>query len=99
MVKYVVGYDEMAEVIAETRADAEEYILSVAEEYAYEDYASEVLCYGMTAEEWFAEFRARAEDTADHRKRWGRKPYETLSGFLLTYFGEYYTIQEVGVLG
>lgn len=99
MVKYLVGYDEMADVIAETRADAEEYILSIAEEYAYEDYASEVLCYGMTAEEWFAEFRARAEDASDLRKRWDRRPYETLSGFLLTYFGEYYTIQEVGVLG
>ena len=99
MVKYVVGYDEMVDVVANTRADAEEYILSVAEEYAYEDYASEVLCYGMTAEEWFSEFRARAEDAADNRKCWGRAPYETLSGFLLTYFGEYYIIKEVGVLG
>jgi hypothetical protein len=53
----------------------------------------------MTAEESFAEFRVRAEDASDLRKRWDRRPYETLSGFLLTYFGEYYTIQEVGVLG
>ena len=99
MVKYLVGYDEMADVIAETRADAEEYILSIAEEYAYEDYASEVLCYDMTAEEWFSEFRTRVADASYLRKRWGRRPYETLSGFILTYFGEYYTIQEVGVLG
>ena len=99
MVKYLISYDETVEAIAETRADAEEYILSIAEEYVYEDYASEVLYYGMTTEDWFSEFRARAEDASDLRKRWDRRPYETFSGFLLTYFGEYYTIQEVGVLG
>ena len=99
MIKYLVGYEECADVIANTRADAEEYILSLAEENAYEEYAGEVLIYGMTTEEWFSEYRVKAEDVADYRKRWGgRPPYQTLSGYILTFYGEYYHISEVGVL-
>ena len=35
---YVVGWYEDAEVVCETRAAAEEYILTLAENNAYEDY-------------------------------------------------------------
>ena len=41
--KFVVLYDEDCYGIFDTRADAEEYILSIAEESAYEDFLSEIM--------------------------------------------------------
>lgn len=38
MKKYVIGYDEQCLFICKTRADAEEMILSIAEENAYENW-------------------------------------------------------------
>lgn len=39
MIKYVISHDGCVLAVASNRADAEEYVLSCAEEYAYYDYA------------------------------------------------------------
>ena len=38
MIKYVIFHEDSVLAVASNRADAEEYLLACAEEYAYDDY-------------------------------------------------------------
>lgn len=53
MIKYLVGYDDLIEVVVNTRADAEEYLLSLVEEAAYEGYILEVYNYYKDSKSYF----------------------------------------------
>lgn len=94
MIKYLVGYEETPDLVVGTRADAEEYILSLVEEAAYEDYVADVLYYDMTTAEHI-EDKTRWMDRANGFRS---RPWQTLYGFLLNYHGDDYWISEVGVL-
>ena len=100
MIKYLISYEEEADTVANTRADAEEHILSLAEEAAYEDYVAEVFYYNVNTKEYFEEFTDKMQEVNDYRKRYlsWQKPFSTRYGFMLNYFGGHYSISEVGVL-
>ena len=90
MTKYVVMYDDYCEIIFDTQADAEEYILSIAEEAVYEVFLQ---CY--EPEEWFDKWRL--EDLSDV---WvggttKRQPRQTTYSAMLGYFADDWLIEEV----
>lgn len=79
--KFVICYEESCLAIVATRADAEEYILSLAEEAIYEDYLAEMLCYDeMSHEEYMAEQMFLFQERNDSY-HW--RPMQTLYGYLL----------------
>lgn len=86
MTKYLIGYEESPELVVGTRADAEEYILSLAEEAAYEDYVADILYYDMTIAEHLKDKARWMEKANDFR----RQPWQTLYGFLLDQNGDYW---------
>ena len=77
MAKYIVSFEEEPLVIVANRADAEEYILSLAEADAYDCFCDETLSKdGITAEEY-------VEETLEAAKRHRWKNYKTFYGFCL----------------
>ena len=62
MTKYVIMEGEFPYAIVDTPADAEEFILSLVEEWAYENYLFEVLRCRTTTEEYFADTRELMKD-------------------------------------
>ena len=101
--KFVVLYEnDTCEGVFDTLSDAEEYILSVAEEAAYEDFLREIMCGHVvywrpgeeaqyaydTPEEWFNKWNL---------KEWGEvwlitgesQPRQTIYSAMLGYFSEY----------
>lgn len=107
MTKYVVMYDDYSEMIFDTLADAEEYILSIAEEGAYEDFLGDITFSHSSffvgndmvdkyhePEEWFDGWRL--EDLSDV---WvggttKRQPRQTAYSAMLGYFAEDWQIEE-----
>ena len=53
--KYLVYCNEFNEILLSNRADAEEYVLSLTEEEAYDDYVCSIYYRGITTEEYFYE--------------------------------------------
>lgn len=100
MVKYLVGCDDVIEVIVNTKADAEEYVLSLAEEEAYENYLTEVYYYYKDLKSFSEEWTEQMIATNDYRKQYPFpiRSFSTLYGFLLNYHGEYYHITEASAL-
>ena len=92
MTKFIALWEEDCEGIFDTRGDAEEYILSVAEESAYEDF----LCYD-NIKDWL--YTWRLENLEDVWKRFSnggykKVPRQTSKSAILSYFSEGWHIQE-----
>lgn len=52
MNKFVIGYEEEIIVITETRSDAEEFLLSILQEHAYENFIYEINYYNTDFNEY-----------------------------------------------
>ena len=109
--KFVVLYDENCEGIFDTLADAEEYVLSIAEESAYEDFLAEIMFptnifergklvkedVWMTAEEYFSYWNLK--DLADvwigHRPQ----PRQTVYSAMLANYVEEFIIMSAPYFG
>ena len=101
--KFVVMYDsDICEGVFDTLADAEEYILSIAEEAVYHDFLRAVMCGHVvywrpdeeaqyaynTPEEWFNEWNLK--DLEDVQLITGEsQPRQTIYSAILSYFSEY----------
>ena len=83
--KYVIFQDDEAVVIVKDRADAEEFVLSMCEEQAYENYIYELMTDGdyLTHEEYVEQIIAGRDNC-----RWNT--YKTLYGYVLDYMADYY---------
>ena len=80
MTKYVISHDGCALAVASNRADAEEYVLSWVEEYAYYEYI-----YSGFDDTYIEDLlSAFAHDL-----------FETFWGFILYSYGEDFYIDEV----
>lgn len=98
MKKYVVVYDDFAEAICQNYADAEEFILSRAEEDLYEEMLVD------TWDDWsespqafiqsYAEYFARVKKGLTHDS-WQYHRIYTTNGFMLYRAGINYYIYEV----
>lgn len=89
MTKYVILRDDFIEGIANTRADAEEFVFSLSEERIYENFIHEIIYFDQTAEEFILHQKELKEEI-NH--------YQTLNGFILTYWTHYFCIVEVPVI-
>lgn len=101
--KFVVMYDsDICEGVFDTLADAEEYILSIAEEAVYHDFLRAVMCGHVvywrpdeeaqyaynTPEEWFNEWNLK--DLEDVWLITGEpQPRQTIYSAILSYFSKY----------
>lgn len=84
MNKYIVLQDDEVVVIVKSRADAEEFVFSLCEEHAYENYIYEVTADdGLTHEEY-------VEQTTAERDNYRWNNYTTLYGYLLDCAADYY---------
>ena len=84
MNRYIVLQDDEAVVIVKNRADAEEFVLSLCEEHAYENYVYELMADGgLTHEEY-------VEQTIVERDNYRWNNYTTLYGYLLDCAADYY---------
>ena len=84
MTKYVIGCADTTLVITTNRADAEEFILSCVEEDAYDDYIYGCWdSYEQYIERWKMDYYSSAYK------------YLTLWGYMSTYYGRCYWIDEV----
>lgn len=92
MNRYIVLQDDEAIVIVKNRADAEEFVLSLCEEHAYENYVYELMTDGgLTHEEY-------VEQTTAERDNYRWNNYTTLYGYLLDCAAEYYIAHMIPVL-
>ena len=100
MTKFVILCDSRVETIVNTRADAEEFVLSLAEGEIYEEY----LCCGLLSyynipyEEFCKRYHTRMRAVNRYREQgaeYGWRTFQTLYGFMLTKSGEDYSIREV----
>ena len=100
MTKYIVKYDSDIYVVANNRADAEEYILSLAEEDALADLNLYMDNHpNFPVSEWFAFHQKRMRSANEHIAGYtDKKPYQTLNGYLLCYCGGTYRISKVVML-
>ena len=97
MNKYIVSYDDTIEAVAKSRADAEELILSLCEEQNYEEFLAEIIFYGATPKDYLANCIADLEDINDYRHKYpsiSKRPYQTLNGYMLSFYGNNYKIYE-----
>lgn len=62
MTKFVIMEDDFPYAVVDTQADAEEFVLSLVEEWAYENYLFEVFRCRTTTEEYFADTRELMKD-------------------------------------
>lgn len=84
MNKYIVLQDDEVIVIVKNRADAEEFVLSLCEDFAYENYVYELTANdGLTHEEF-------VEQTTAERDNYRWNKYTTLYGYLLDCAADYY---------
>lgn len=83
MEKFVVyDTDDYMEVICDTRANAEEYILALAEENLFDDFCAEVHLYNEAPEDVIKEYEfARKEYNARRYYFW---KWETWYGYMLS---------------
>ena len=81
--KYLVFNEYINEILFSNRADAEEYVLSLAEENVYADYVRAVYCRGLTTEDYLYE-------AFDYYE-----PYKTPYGSLLLIVDPEFYISEV----
>lgn len=93
MKKYIVIYNDFAEVICQNLADAEEYILSRAEEDLYEEMLIDV--WGDLSESPQAFIQSYVEHSAKVRHYLSYNYIYTINGFMLYRKGIYYAIDEV----
>lgn len=94
MKKYIVSVnDNHCEVIVQTRADAEEYILSCAEEDIYEDMLVDV--WDNWCESPQAYIQSYAENFAHLGHHFPYSHIHTTNGFMLYRMGINYFIYEV----
>lgn len=92
MKKYVVVYNDFAEAICQNYADAEEFILSRAEEDLYEEMLVDIW------EGWSESPQAFIQSYAEHLARIHHFPYSsihTVNAFMLYRKGINYFIYEV----
>lgn len=99
MKKYIVSVnDGPGSVVVQTRADAEEYILSRAEEDLYEEMLVDVWDNWSESPQAFiqsyADHYARIKKTRTHAS-WQYNRIYTTNGFMLYCFGVNYFIYEV----
>ena len=80
MIKYVISHAGCVLAVASNRADAEEYVLSCAEEYAYNEYA-----YTNFDDTYIK----------DLLSAFTHDLFETFWGFILYSYGEEFYIDEV----
>ena len=83
--KYVIFQDDEAIVIVTNRADAEEFVLSMCEEQAYENYIYELMADGdyLTHEEY-------VEQTIAERDSYRWNTCKTFYGYVLDCAADYY---------
>ena len=82
MEKFVVyDTDDYMEVICDTRADAEEYILSLAEDNLFCDFCGEIHFYDETPEDVIKEYELARQEF--NNRRWFRYKWETWYGYML----------------
>lgn len=84
MNKYIVLQDDEAVVIVKDLADAEEFVFSLCEEHAYENYVYELMADGGLTHEGYV------EQTTTERDNYRWNNYTTLYGYLLDCAAEYY---------
>lgn len=84
MNKYIVLQDDEVVVIVKNRADAEEFVFSLCEEHAYENYIYDLTADdGLTHEEY-------VEQTTAERDAYRWNKCTTLYGYLLDCTANYY---------
>ena len=84
MEKFVVyDTDDYMEVICDTRADAEEYILSLVEENLFDDFCAEIIFYDKAPEDVIKEYECARQEFNNHRWLWLRYKCETWYGYML----------------
>jgi hypothetical protein len=92
---YLVKWNKENPVVVNTLADAQEFLLSIAQEEAYEYFAMDIICCGKSLEEWqanVAEYRNRI----NHWREWEKKkPFSTLHGLLYTTVFDTCTIKQM----
>ncbi len=93
MKKYVVVYNDLAEAICQNRADAEEYILSLAEEDLYEEMLVDI--WDDWSESPQAFIQSYAEHFAQVRHHFPYSSIHTINAFMLYRKGINYFIYEV----
>ena len=84
MTKFIVGYEEEQIVVTDTLADAEEFLLSIAEEEAYTMLIDHISYYKDDMETF-----VNAMNNCPVRKY-----FKTFNGMILHYASEYYWIHE-----
>ena len=99
MTKFVISDEGRVAAIVNTRADAEEFVLSLAEEEIYEEYVCGLLLHwDIPYEEFCKRYHTRMRATNRYREQgaeYGWRTFQTLYGFMLTKSGEHYSIREV----
>ena len=68
--KFVVGYEEETLITTETLADAAEYLLSLAEENAYENFLYDINYYGDSIQDYI-ELLRDSIDSEDYKTIYG----------------------------
>jgi hypothetical protein len=95
MTRYAVFCDEDLEVICKSRADAEEFILSCAEEEAYEEFAYDLNhCYS-SAKEFFSDYLEAMGTVNANRRRYNptRHRFVNVYAYCLSQSSSYYHIE------
>ncbi len=92
--KFLVFTEDNPIVIVNSKADAEEFILSLCEEQAYEDFCEDIRRTEDTMEDYLANCIATLEDINEYRRRFPSwmVPFTTLNGYILSFYGENYYI-------
>ena len=84
MKKYVIGYDEQCLFICKTRADAEECILSIAEENIYENWYIENCAHIWRREKSYctpAEYISKNSKNCQESNKWAWVLYVFSAGY------------------
>lgn len=81
---YLVKWNKENPVVVNTLADAQEFLLSIAQEEAYEYFAMDIICCGKSLEERQANM-AEYKNRINHWREWEKKKtFSTLHGLLYT---------------
>ena len=98
MTKFVISDEGRVAAIVNTRADAEEFVLSLAEEEIYEEYVCGLLLHwDIPYKEFCKRYRTRLRAVNRYREQgaeYGWRTFQTLYGYMLTKSGEDYSIRE-----
>lgn len=93
---YCVKWNKENPVVVNTLTDAQELLLSIAQEKAYEYFTMSIICCSKSLEEWQADTVEYKNNINHWRKEWEKKkPFSTLHGLLYTTVFDTCTIKQM----